>query len=103
VSAGHSRTIGGASETDVTELAAIPTGPSGPCAVMTVTPVGRWPRVRRNSSLLNVISARDMTGRSPRSTAPKGRPALELDGAGIPHPPAAPFRTGEAFSPPPLA
>jgi hypothetical protein len=44
---GQSRMSGGDNETDVTEFAAIPTGPSGVCAATTVTPVGRWPRTQR--------------------------------------------------------
>ncbi len=42
--AGHTRIIGGSSDTEVTELIAMPVGPAGPCAVMTVTPVEKWLR-----------------------------------------------------------
>ena len=44
VLAGQTRISGGSSETEVTEFADKPTGPSGVFAVITVTPVGRWPR-----------------------------------------------------------
>ena len=59
--AGQNRTIGGSSETDVTELAAMPTGPSAPWEAITVTPVGRCPstsRKRRGSmSTIDVIAS----------------------------------------------
>jgi hypothetical protein len=45
--AGQKRISGGSSETDVTELADMATGPSVPLAVMTVTPVGRCPSTSR--------------------------------------------------------
>lgn len=53
--AGQTRTSGGSSDAEVTEFAAIPTGPFGPKAVTTVTPVGRHAKTRRKS--VEVISA----------------------------------------------
>ena len=41
VRAGQMRISGGCNETEVTEFAAMPTGPSFPWAVTIVTPVGR--------------------------------------------------------------
>src|SRR3546814_2068281 len=41
-------TSGGSSDTEAKEPTAMPTGPSPSSAVMTVTPVGKWPRTWRN-------------------------------------------------------
>ena len=41
---------GGSSESDVTALAVIPLGPSGPSDVTTQTPVAKRPQASRNSS-----------------------------------------------------
>ena len=43
-------TSGGSSDTELNEFAVIPTGrPSGASAVITVTPVAKWPSARRKS------------------------------------------------------
>src|SRR5215475_7254767 len=44
------KTIGGSSETDAKELTVTPTAsPSAPCAVMTHTPVAKWPKALRKA------------------------------------------------------
>src|ERR1700733_12200804 len=61
--AGQTRIIGGSSETDANEFAAIPVGiPSSPNAVSTVTPVGRWASTRRYSAAVILLSS--VTGES---------------------------------------
>jgi hypothetical protein len=40
---GRKATRGGSSDTDVNELTDMPTGPSGPAAVMIATPVAKCP------------------------------------------------------------
>ena len=45
--AGQNRISCGCSDTEVTEFADIASGPSGPFAVTTVTPVGRCPSTSR--------------------------------------------------------
>src|ERR1700744_4140475 len=56
--AGQTRIIGGSSETEVTEFAAIPVGaPSPPNAVSTVTPVGRRASTRRYSDPVILLGA----------------------------------------------
>src|SRR6202789_1926173 len=69
--AGQKRISGGSSDTDVTELAAIPTGPRPPCVVITVTPVGRCPSTRLNAS--PVISIVAVSAEQPESARPVNR------------------------------
>jgi hypothetical protein len=59
VRAGQNSINGGSSETDVTEFAAMPSGPAGPHEVMTVTPVGSLPRTwRKVSEAIRVTATR---------------------------------------------
>jgi hypothetical protein len=44
---GQNRTNGGSSETDENEPMAMPTGAPSCIPVITVTPVGKWPRTLR--------------------------------------------------------
>jgi hypothetical protein len=78
--AGHNKIIGGVSDTDVTEFADIPIGElSASKAVRTVTPVGRWPRTRRNSSDVKPptgpesVSARTRCEKEELTSIPTGR------------------------------
>src|SRR3546814_11283234 len=48
-------TSGGSSDTEAKEPTAMPTGPSPSSAVMTVTPVGKWPRTWRNLAESNEV------------------------------------------------
>jgi hypothetical protein len=53
---GRKATSGGSRDTDVNELTTIPTGPDGPVAVMTATPVAKCPRTCRNLPESNAAS-----------------------------------------------
>src|SRR5579862_5136481 len=68
VCATQKRMSGGSSESDVNELAAIPTGSSPSIAVMIVTPVAKCPRTERNclSSGTSSSSGNGGSGRSAR-------------------------------------
>ena len=46
--AGKKATSGGSSDTEANDPTASPTGPSSVSAVITVTPVGKWPSTWRN-------------------------------------------------------
>src|SRR3546814_12479923 len=74
-------TSGGSSDTEAKEPTAMPTGPSPSSAGMTVTPVGKWPRTRRNLAGSNEVGVdpereADRRGRpasSPRGAVRRGR------------------------------
>ena len=54
---GRKATSGGSRDTDVNELTTMPTGPDGPIAVITATPVAKCPRTCRNRLESNAASA----------------------------------------------
>ena len=49
-SAKHTSASSGSSDSEHTALAVMPTGPSGPVAVTTATPVAKWPMMARKRS-----------------------------------------------------
>ena len=65
---GRKPTSGGSSETETNEPIVNPTGPSDPAAVITVTPVAKWPSTVRKWAL----SKPDMTGRLDNRRRPGG-------------------------------
>ena len=67
--AAQNATSGGSSDTDVNEFAARPTGspPSGSTAVMTVTPVAKWPSTDRYRAASTV--GYSVSGSGPRGSS----------------------------------
>src|SRR5579863_4532322 len=81
--AGQNSTSGGSSETEVTEFADIATGPSGPLAVTTVTPVGRCPRTLRKRSA-SIRADASMRTQVPRRGVRRKHRRIPTPGAGAP-------------------